>query len=599
LYFPYTFSITKQVLINSIGGAVMKEERMGHLKAFLFLGIVILLALNPGCCPEKGPVIETQFGPVQGYVDKASTWVWKAIPYAKPPVGPLRWKAPEDPDPWIEIRDTRKYCSPCTQHTFFYRSVTGSEDCLYLNIWRPQTAETNLPVYFWIHGGGNSAGAAWSLNGSTVTLDYSGANLASTSNFVFVSVNYRLGPLGWFTHPALREDAPGSEKDDSGNYGTLDLIKALTWVQDNIEAFGGNPDRVMIFGESAGGWNVHSLLISPLAKGLFHTAMSQSGGPMMSSVAEGEESARNAIKRLLVNDGTALDLNEAQAYLDGMSDSEIEDYLRVKTGPELFYAHDHWLDGGFLDVMIDFPFPFQDGTVFPETGYETLADGSYPNKVPIILGTTKEELKTFAFLDPYFFGKPDLYQIAASYGSDSWKAWAVDQVARKLTSHMDQPAVYAYQFLWGAGGDPGQSQLPDPWGFWYGACHGLDVPFFFGNENEPLSMFFHLLLWTEENRPGREALADAMMRYVARFARTGDPNEPGSDLPEWSPWSNDSGGPKCILFDVHENQSLDIEMSTVELTQEGVKQNLAHEVPEPLYSEALYFLEQDDWDFIW
>ena len=112
-------------------------------------------------------------------------------------------------------------------------------------------------------------------------------------------------------------------------------------------------------------------------------------------------------------------------------------------------------------------------------------------------------------------------------------------------------------------------------------------------------MFFHLLLWTEENRPGREALADAMMRYVARFARTGDPNEPGSSLREWSPWSNDSGGPKSILFDVHEDQSLDIEMSTVELTQEGVKQNLAHEVPEPLYSEALYFLEQDDWDFIW
>jgi len=562
----------------------MTTDGSSHFRVFMSLGIVVLFIMNSGCYPEKGPVVETQFGPVQGYVDMASTWAWKAIPYTKPPVGPLRWKAPEDPDPWIEIKDTSKYCSPCIQYASFGGSVTGSEDCLYLNIWRPQTQETNLPVYFWIHGGGNSAGVAWGT-GLPGTEDFSGANLAGTSNFVFVSANYRLGPLGWFTHPALREDVPGSEKDDSGNYGTLDLIKALTWVQDNIEAFGGNPDKVMIFGQSGGGFNVHSLLLSPLATGLFHTAMSQSGGFRLSSVAEGEESVRNVIMRLLVNDGTALDLDEAQAYLDGMSDSEIEDYLRGKTGPELLYAHDQ-----SSLAMISFPYHFLDGTVYPETGLETLADGSYPNKVPIILGTTKEERKSTMMLDPYFDGKPDLYQIVASYGSDYWKAGAVDEVARKLTSHTDQPAVYAYQFRWGAIGDTGQSQLPDPWGFRFGAGHALDIPFFFGRENEPFMGILHLLFWTEENRPGRDALADAMMRYVARFARTGDPNELGSSLPGWSPWSNDSGGPKSILFDVHEDQSLDIEMSTVELTQEGVEQSMALEVPEPLYSEALFYL---------
>jgi para-nitrobenzyl esterase len=282
-----------------------------------------------------------------------------------------------------------------------------------------------------------------------------------------------------------------------------------------------------------------------------------------------------------------------------MSESEIEDYMRAKTGAELFRAYGHWLDGGVADMMIDLPCLFQDGTVIHEAGYEAFEAGTHPNKVPTILGTNKEELKLFTMFDPYFRGKDDLYQVVASYGSDSWKACGVDQVARRLGSHVDQPDVYAYQFLWGAGGDTGESQLPDPMGFLSGAAHGLEIPFFFGKENDPLNMFFHLFMWTEKNRPGREALSETMMRYVAQFVRTGNPNEPGSNLPEWSPWSNDTGGPKCILFDVHENQSLDIQMSTVELTQEGVKQSMALEVPEPLYSEALYYLEQDDWDFIW
>jgi para-nitrobenzyl esterase len=237
--------------------------------------------------------------------------------------------------------------------------------------------------------------------------------------------------------------------------------------------------------------------------------------------------------------------------------------------------------------------------VIHEAGYEAFEAGTYPNKVPIILGSNKEEITLFMFLDPYFWGKRDLYRIVASYGSDSWKAWGVDQVARRLSSHVDQPGVYAYQFLWGAGGDTGESQLPDPWGFWLGSAHGLDIPFFFGSENDPFNLYMHLLLWTEENQSGREVLAEAMMRYVAQFVRTGDPNEPGSNLPEWSPWSNDAGGPKCILFDVDENQALDVQMSTVELTQEGVKESMSLDVPEPLYSEALYFLEGDDWDFIW
>jgi para-nitrobenzyl esterase len=522
------------------------------------------------------PVVRTLSGKVRGVEEKVDTWVWRAIPFAKPPVGPLRWMAPRDPEPWEGVRETKGFCEPCPQYLPLGTLTYGSEDCLYLNVWRPRTSETNLPVYFWIHGGGNTLGSA-------STPDYWGENIASRSNMVFVSVNYRVGPFGWFTHPALRTGTPGSEEDDSGNFGTLDLIQALTWVQNNIKAFGGDPETVMIAGESAGGFNVLSLLISPLAEGLFHRAMSESGGPMASTVEEGEESARNAILRLLVNDRTAADMAQAEVHLADMSDSEIEAYLRAKTPHQVLRAYDPWVFG-----MIDMPYLFEDGTVLPETGYATLETGTYPNKVPTILGSNKDELKLFLFMDPHFSGKDDLYEVVTSFGSDTFKATGVDQVARKLRSHADQPGVYAYQFLWGCVRDTGESPLPDPWGFKLGSFHALEIPFFFGSDD--LFVVLHNLLFTRENRPGREALTSAMMQYAARFVRTGDPNTPGSGLPEWRPWSNEPDGPKCILFDVDEDQVLDIRMSTAEISEASVEERLAAEVPEPLYSQAVEYL---------
>jgi len=329
--------------------------------------------------------------------------------------------------------------------------------------------------------------------------------------------------------------------------------------------------------------NVMSLLISPLAEGLFQRAMAESGGPMSSTVEEGEESAGNAILKLLVNDGTAADTAEAEAHLDGMTETEIAAYLRSKTTREILRAYEPWFGG-----MITMPNVFEDGTVLPDTGYATLETGTYSSKVPTILGSNKDELKLFMFADPTLAGRDDLYEVVTSYGSDVWKATGVDQPARNLRSHPEQPAVYAYQFLWGTLDEAGQSQLPGPWGFRLGAFHGLEIPFFFGND-----VFFvalQHLLFTEANRPGREALSGAMMQYAAAFARTGDPTPPGSDLPEWQPWSNETGGPKCIHFNVDQAQALDIGMSTEELTVDGVLERMAAEVPEPLLTEAAEYL---------
>jgi len=521
--------------------------------------------------------IETAFGTVQGFEDIDNTWVWKAIPFASPPVGDLQWKAPSDPEPWEGVREETQFCDSCTQlDQMTGATIAGSQDCLYLNVWRPQSNERNLPVYVWIHGGGNSTGHA------AQAPETQGTKLASKSNMVFVSMNYRLGPYGWFTHPALRTGAPGDEMNDSGNYGTLDLIKGLDWIQKNIRAFGGNPNNVMITGESAGAMNVLSLMISPAAEGLFHKAMAQSGLTFSLPVENGEISAHDVLLKLLINEGLAADDAEAEAYLAGMTYSEIEAYLRSKTADEIFACYTKMGWG-----MLRFPSIFQDGEVISATGLEMYPGQGYVNKVPIIVGSNKEEAKLFLFMDPYFAGKDELYQIVATYTSDAWKAIGVDEVARKLRSHGDQPDVYGYQFLWGTYEEGGGSPMPAPWDFKIGASHSLDIPFFLGGDTWNVIMTYWA--FNEENRPGREALSDAMMAYVSRFARTGDPNAPCSDLPEWEPWSNDVDAPKCILFDV-DGDALDLAMSNVEVTIPGVLESMESEVPEPLYSEAYDYL---------
>ena len=573
------------------GGTSMK-------KCFVILNILLLSALLiafSGCGDEQvnspsalsewtgAETVQTLYGPVKGFEDTGRTWVWKAIPYAKPPVGPLRWRAPQEPEPWKETLEETEFCSACPQYDTG-GSIFGSEDCLYLNVWRPRSEAQDLPVYFWIHGGGNSAGSA-SDEG------YDGANIAGKSNMVVVTTNYRLGPLGWFTHSSLHS---GDELDDSGNYGTLDLIKALTWVQRNIEAFGGDPDNVTIAGESAGAINVFSLLISPLAEDLFHKAIAQSGIPITTAVNAGEESVRDVAMKLLVNDGTSVDEGAAESYLDSISAIEIEEYLRYKTPEQLLAGYE-----SVSFSMISLPFIFEDGTVIPQTGFETLEAGTYPNKVPIIIGSNKDETKLFLFMDPMFTGKDELYQAVTSYTSDLWKAAGVDEIARQLRMNAEQPEVYVYQFLWGSGWEAGESVLPEPWDLELGACHGLDIPFFFGNEGifGPLTTF----IFTEENRPGREALSDAMMTYAANFARTGNPNETGAGLTEWTPWSNDAGEPKCILWDANED-TVEIVMSDLELTQESVNASVDPEILEPLQSESLRFLfrfVEQHWDVGW
>ncbi|HAH80291.1 MAG TPA: carboxylesterase, partial [Gammaproteobacteria bacterium] len=259
---------------------------------------------------NKTTLRNTESGSVAGFIDKLGARSWQGIPYAEPPVGQLRWRAPQPP---IASQTTIEALQPgaiCPQFASLLSGadeqtpsgqIAGNEDCLYLNIWSPPNA-AKLPVMLWIHGGGNTIGHGGS---------YNGAALATQRNVVIVTINYRLGIFGWFSHPDL---LTGDKLDDSGNYGTLDVIRALEWVQGNIEVFGGDPGNVTVFGESAGAFDTLAMMASPLAKGLFHRAIVQSGGFSPTNLDRAQNyqedggaalSSRELVTKMLIADGLA------------------------------------------------------------------------------------------------------------------------------------------------------------------------------------------------------------------------------------------------------------------------------------------------------
>ena len=475
--------------------------------------------------------IETTSGTVMGFLDEDDTWGWKGIPFTKPPMGELRWKAPQDPEPWKGVRQVVEFSDACPQYSD--TTIVGNEDCLYLNVWRPRTQETGLPVYFWIHGGGNSIGTASIPR-------YSGVKIASKSNMVVVSINYRLGPLGWFTHPDLET---GDDLDDSGNYGTLDIIKALEWVRDNISAFGGDPGNVTIAGVSAGGTDVLTMVISPLAAGLFHKGISESGGTSSSSVASGVSHANWVIQQLLEVD-----------ELTEVPEGDTAAYLRSKTADQILGLYDPGAGG-----MISSPAIFREGVVIPTGGFTAAVLQGNHNRTPLILGTNKEEHKLFMAANYDTYSSDSAYQNYADWlTSIWWKPAGVDTPANLLSLDLNQPPVYAYEFLYGANNPEGYNAWLYPYNVMFGASHGLEVSFMWG-----IFSFYDYsdLIYRDDNRLGYEALSDAMMAYVAEFARTGHPGTGTVGGFLWEPWLNPEGGTQRILLDANDTETI-IEMST-------------------------------------
>ena len=513
------------------------------------------------------PLVRIASGRVKGFKDQPDAWVWRGIPYAAPPVGELRWKAPRKVEPWRGIKPARSFGAPCMQYNPLSPRILGSEDCLYLNIWRPRTDETGLPVMVWIHGGGNSTGSA------NYQPEYYGNQFASKGNAVVVSINYRLGPFGWFTHPQLREQETGNPLDNSGNYGTLDIIQSLHWIRENIGAFGGDPLNVTVAGESAGAINILSLMISPLAEGLFHKAIIRSGGFMLNAVSKGDADSQAVIETLLQRD-----------YKKEIPGDQIE-YLRGKAPEEILKAYEPSIFG-----MTGAAAVFRDGEVIPLAGSELLFTRESFNRVPVMIGSNKDETKIFLNWDPRFRRRDDLYQAITSFGTDMWRAYGVDKVARAMTKAPNPPPVYSYLFSWGTLDEKGESPLPGKSGRRLGAFHSIEIPYFMGNLEK--SRLFNLFFLRKDNRQGAFALQEAVITYVGSFLSTGNPNTPNSSLPQWEAWTNEADGPKTLILDA-DKETLNIRMSNEEYTPEMIHQQLKERASPALYADVMGYMEEN------
>jgi para-nitrobenzyl esterase len=399
---------------------------------------------------------------------------------------------------------------------------------------------------------------------------------------VYVSINYRLGIFGWFHSPRLAEGE--SPEDASGNYGTLDIIQALKWVKQNIAAFGGDPQRITLAGESAGAFNILSLLVSPLAEGLFQRAVIESGLTVIRNLDVADVASRNIERKLIVRHGRAKDLQAADAVLDGMASADLRSFLISVPPRELLDAQ------GKSPVglgMSDHPTVYADGYVLPKDGFASLHDGTYPNKVPVMIGSNKDEMKLFlnARKDSPFKSDLAFYQSLSKFMTMTWRYRGVDSVAAAITATPNHPDVYAYRFDWGSPNTRGESPLPGDLGLRLGAFHSIEVPFFLGTDTNSVSLITGNY-YTGQNKAGRVKLIDAVMRYLASFARTGDPNHvAGAPLPAWPTWDPADGGDKALVMDVHGSE-LAFTILKERLTPGSIRQQAAAELKEPALSRV-------------
>ena len=469
----------------------------------------LLLTCSPACLAK--PAL-TGGGAVEG-VGWHGLVVYKGIPYAAPPLGELRWREPQPAAPWQGVRKAARFAPACMQKGVSMPGETPpeiSEDCLYLNIWAPaQHGAGNLPVMVWIHGGGYS-------NGSAAMPLYWGDRLAH-KGVILVTVAYRLGPFGFLAHPELTRE---SAHQSSGNYGLMDQIAALQWVQKNIAAFGGDPQRVTIAGQSAGAMAVSALVASPRAKGLFQRAIGESGGLF--------EPTQLAPGYLLANAE-----HDGEKYAASVGAKSLADLRRLAAAQLL---------GGDAGVITH---PVIEPYVLPVAPYDAYTAGQQ-NDVPLLIGSNAEEARALvdvsavkaasfeADLSKNFGPLPPPILAAYPHDTDAqaqqarldlerdlrfgWDMWAW----ARLQAHGGHSAVYYYSF---------RQRPPFPAGSVYenwGASHYAEMWYVFDHLNQAPWR------WTAADR----RLAERMSSYWTNFVKAGDPN--GEGLPVWPAFDEQS-----------------------------------------------------------
>ena len=503
------------------------------MRIVLFLALAITLA----ACSKKAapdPVADDATrrtiaqGEIVGFVTDDGAHSWRAIPFAAPPEGELRWRAPRPAPSWTGLREATTFADRCMQLSNAFDAsegikpgvVIGSEDCLYLNIFSPpDIGDKKLPVMVWIHGGGNVWGGAAA---------YDLSRLAIHENVIVVTVQHRLGPLGFFSHDFLREGAQTPE-DAAANFATLDLIASLKWVQENIADFGGDPDVVTIFGESAGGANVATLMASPLAADLFHRAIIQSGifssAPPALAETGHMNGSTNIVERIGATNSAALRSVDTEILFDA-----------YKTKDDF--------------VFLDMPTVIEDGVSLPAYPMrDAFASLETFNAVPVITGVNRDEMKLFYFGDKRFVGRTlflfptprdsDFYDRLTHYMSRIWRVSSADMpaAAMKAAGH---DAVYVYRFDWDDSGKFFFSDFKEL----LGAAHALEIPFVL-NRFEFFGGRLDKTIFQKPTQSERERLSRTMGAYWGAFAHKGEPT--AADAPAWAAWPDD--GAALMRFD--------------------------------------------------
>jgi para-nitrobenzyl esterase len=489
------------------------------MKTFL---LVVVVAAAPWLSVSASTTAKVEQGVLQGTKEDGLT-VYRGIPFAAPPVGELRWRAPQPAAKWEGVHPADKFAPQCVQGGFGAGPDGGqappmSEDCLYLNVWTPaRSASDRIPVLVWIYGGGFNAGA-------TSVPTYSGEVLAR-KGVVLVSTAYRVGPLGFLAHPELSSESP---QHVSGNYGLLDMIAALQWIRKNIAAFGGDPNKVTIFGESAGGIAVSMLCASPRAKGLFEGAISESGGSFGPPRPAGQPGENMRV----------------------LAEAEREGVFLARTAGAGSIAELRKMPGDkILAATRGLAWPIIDGWVIPSDQY-TLYAGKQFNDTSVLIGYNSDEGASFshdrtpqeyidgvrkryaAFADSllkaYPAGETAVPKTARDLSRDAafgWHTW----IWAELQSKLGKSKVFYYYF------DQHPDYPPDSPQAGWGAPHGREVPYVFGHLNE---------LRNEQPTAADRAISEAMATYWTNFAKYGDPN--GKAVPKWPPFSDRN--PELMYF---------------------------------------------------
>lgn len=497
----------------------------------LLIAITLLLTYS---LHAQLPEIKTKSGIVRGVV-KEDVAAFKGIPYAAPPVGAYRWRPPQPVTPWKDVRDATKDCADCPQRAWPGSTAIQSEDCLFLNVWTPATAtkKSKLPVMVWIHGGGFTGGSG-SGPGSA-------GDAFARQGVILTTINYRLGRLGHFAFPALSKEHPEELK---GSYAYMDQIAALKWIKENIGEFGGDPNNVTIFGFSAGGVSVHSLLTIPAAKGLFHKAIGESSGGRDGVLTGRPINMENADPLYAVSAET-IGINFARKHKIQSTDASALEKLRSLSVEQI-------VDGGQENDSSGlriYSGPILDGKLVVETAERSYKAGKQP-RVPLIIGNCSAEIGgTFVSTANSKEGLFSLFgefeaEAKTAFDSEGSKEFAEVQTKFNTDWVWGEPArmtartfaakgvpTYMYQF--------GYVPVPMRERSRYGAGHGSEVSFVFNTLNAR---------WGNPGEPTREEkeLARIMNTYWTNFAKTGNPN--GNGVPTWP------------LYDIQKEEILDIDL---------------------------------------